>query len=681
MAKSLVALLVWTMLVSRAFATFTVEGPQSLPALKSYVENMSIRRNGSICNRDELDIIKAKIATGQEPWTTALAILKTSTLSQPTYTPTASALIDGSGNATKELADANAAYTQALLWYLTGETAYAQKSAEIIDAWSSTLQSHIGNSNWYLTAAWAGSLFSNAAELLRTTYPAWPQSSIQQCQAMFNRAFLPILHQRKAYGNRELSVCNALLGIGIFNGDRAAIYEALHHWISYVPCYIYLSSDGVKPIKADYWLTEPSAAQYQQMHADLFPTPNDPNDWVNAPAYPATNRGDDKTMMTIYTVEQQWYMAAPTSTFSNPVPAYVDGLCAETFRDMGHAEFAFAAMINVAEMAWHQGIDLYSAHAPRMAAMMEFHAALRLSQPAPAALSQSGVISSGNGLNPTYEIAYNHLHNTLGYELPNTETLIQTAVRAAKAVRIKPPSGIFASGIWPTSYYHISWETLTHANLPARRMLPQNGLVAYYSCEQSTTDLSASGNDGVAKAGFAFSSDATEGAYSGQFDGNGGRVVVPDSGSLRITGDLTLATWVKLNAVTTKPNLIAKSFNTGYRLRINETGALCLLLGKGTSSPSQIIGTASVPTGIWTHVAATVRFTNGTAFIQFYINGAPDGTAKTAALTAIQAGTDPLVLGARNDATSSTESLNGHLDQITIYNRALSSDEIWLLAQ
>jgi hypothetical protein len=58
-------------------------------------------------------------------------------------------------------------------------------------------------------------------------------------------------------------------------------------------------------------------------------------------------------------------------------PDLVDGLLQESARDPGHANFALAGMVDVAETARQQGIDLYSEIGPRVMAALEFQAGPR----------------------------------------------------------------------------------------------------------------------------------------------------------------------------------------------------------------------------------------------------------------------------------------------------------------
>lgn len=205
-----------------------------------------------------------------------------------------------------------------------------------------------------------------------------------------------------------------------------------------------------------------------------------------------------------------------------------------------------------------------------------------------------------------------------------------------------------------------------------------DGLVACYRFEQNTDDVSGRGNHGKARGGCGFSGDAIEGLSAAEFDGHGGRVVVPDDDSLRISGDLTLTAWINVRALsfTNTPNILAKGFNNGYRLRLNANGTLRLLLGNGSPNPTHFVGTQPLNLTEWTHVATVVRFDTTGVIVRFYVNGVADPAVRTSPLRAIETGSGPLVLGARQDKPSDSESLLGRLDQVTIHNRALSAGEI-----
>ncbi|MDT8718687.1 hypothetical protein IAI10_18685 [Clostridium sp. 19966] len=416
----------------------------------------NFKHTGLLNSVEELRSIKAKIAEGKEPWKTAFNKMKSSNFAKINYTPTpyeiVSSDINGSSDhgANAEINDAIDAYTQALMWIFTDDQRYANNSARILDSWSSTLKSHQGQ-NWYLQASWAGSIFPLSAELLRATYPKWTNNEISQFSAMLNTAFLPILNNRLAYGNREFSVCNALVAIGVFNNDRAAFYQGINHWLNYLPCYFYASSDGSAPPKAHYWLNEPSNEQYYHMDVGLFSNRN--SSWIYANNNPL-KLGEDTSMLIKSNIRRNWY---------NP-KKYANGICGETGRDLTHSEMAFASAINTAEIAWHQGIDLYSLDTKRLTSFMETNSSLRLGNTSTiSALYSNGL--TANGLVPTYEIAYNHYHNIKKISLPNTNKLITTTIRSMQNHLIPVQGNIFANRIWAQVYLNIDWETLTHADL------------------------------------------------------------------------------------------------------------------------------------------------------------------------------------------------------------------------
>jgi len=101
-------------------------------------------------SQESIDFVKARIEAGEQPWSAAWEELKASRNASMEWQPQPFADVErgpynnpniGSSEFSR---DANAAYTHALCWAISGEESHAKKSAEIIDAWSKTLKS-IGN--------------------------------------------------------------------------------------------------------------------------------------------------------------------------------------------------------------------------------------------------------------------------------------------------------------------------------------------------------------------------------------------------------------------------------------------------------------------------------------------------------------------------------------------------------
>lgn len=407
---------------------------------------------GLLTNLQEIATVRKHILAGDEPWHSSFLTLQHSQYANPNYTPHPFEVVSSGilgrnpKGSNEEWDDSVAAYTQTLLWLFTGEELYAQNAVRILAAWSSTLKAHEGQ-NWYLNAAWTGAVFPLSAELLRETYPKWTKQEIAQFSHMLDVAFLPVLHDRMAYGNREFAVINAIVAIGVFNNDPAAFCEGVTHWESYVPDYIYLSSDGPAPASADFWTKTPDHAALKALDARL---PPGSADWIDAPV---ENFGDDHGMLERHTVQQNWY---------EPGDRFVDGLCSETGRDLGHAEMAFANLSNAAEIAYHQGIDLFRPNAKRLAAFMELHAALRMGAQLPEGLYGGRPLNLPD-LGPVYEIAYGRLVRDYGMQLPNTKTLLEDVLRPVSTKFAPAPPGIKAVHIVGPAGLTSVWMTLTNA--------------------------------------------------------------------------------------------------------------------------------------------------------------------------------------------------------------------------
>ena len=152
------------------------------------------------------------------------------------------------------------------------------------------------------------------------------------------------------------------------------------------------------------------------------------------------------------------------------------------------------------------------------------------------------------------------------------------------------------------------------------------------------------------------------------FDGSHDLVKVADSDALDLVGDtLTLSGWVK-RSTATSGNLVKKAnASNGYRLWITATGALQfeVLIGGTTKS---VTSATTIPLNTWKHVAARYDGSELRVFI-----GGTIEAATTAATDSLVATTEALWLG-YYDGTS--HHLNGYLDDVSVYARALSDTEV-----
>ena len=179
---------------------------------------------GVLVSRVELDFFKQQVAAGAQPWKGALDQLKASSSGSLSFQPRPRAAVEcgpsgqPDNGCSDETRDSHAVYAHALLWAATGDVRYAQKCAEILDAWSAVLRSH-GMSNAPLQVGWTGGGFIRAAEILRATYPQWPKASIDRFTTMLNSAMLPLVQNGQSAGtngNWETAETEVLISIAVF---------------------------------------------------------------------------------------------------------------------------------------------------------------------------------------------------------------------------------------------------------------------------------------------------------------------------------------------------------------------------------------------------------------------------------------------------------------------------------
>ncbi|AWW29222.1 hypothetical protein DN752_03175 [Echinicola strongylocentroti] len=147
---------------------------------------------------------------------------------------------DGENSHTKipSMEDSNAAYQNALLWAITGDSTHAEKAVEIINAYSETLKGITGTNDNALIASLQGFTFVNAAEILRYTYPAWKRTDIERAESMFRDIFyrdlMDSFFNRPAYtnGNWGTAATKALMAFGIFLEDTEMFQQAVDFFYS-----------------------------------------------------------------------------------------------------------------------------------------------------------------------------------------------------------------------------------------------------------------------------------------------------------------------------------------------------------------------------------------------------------------------------------------------------------------
>ncbi|MEZ0217312.1 MAG: alginate lyase family protein [Rariglobus sp.] len=210
---------------------------QALPATHVFTHP------GILHSQADLDFVRARLAVKEEPWTSALAAMRTSEFTQLGYKPKIIPVIDPHANNVGYLMkDASAAYGHALLWCLTGERAHADKALEILDASGTKLvEIQIGRSDQgKVTAGFVGGKFASAAELMAHyrqpdgATAGWPKASADRFRQMLLTVFYPRIETFKPTfnGNWDACMIATMLSLAVFCDDQPKFNRAVAYYLN-----------------------------------------------------------------------------------------------------------------------------------------------------------------------------------------------------------------------------------------------------------------------------------------------------------------------------------------------------------------------------------------------------------------------------------------------------------------
>ena len=301
-----------------------------------------------------IDFVKSKIAAGEQPWALAWNGVRASRYADLDWRPLPRAHVERGPSNNPDIgssefsADARAAYRHALIWALTGDEAHAKKAAEILNAWSGTLQA-ISNHDARLLVGMEGYEYCNAAELLKHTWSGWPEAEQLQFEKMLRDVFYPVIKDfyPSANGNWDASMLQTMLAMGVYLDDQAMFERGVEY---------YLNGKGNGAVR-NYF--KPS------------------------------------------------------------------GQCQETGRDQAHTQMGLDFLACTCEIAWNQGVDLFSAYDNRLLKGFEYTAKYNLGFDVPYEPYRSfegryhykSISDESRGrLRPMYEKVLNHFENRKGIQ-------------------------------------------------------------------------------------------------------------------------------------------------------------------------------------------------------------------------------------------------------------------------
>ncbi|MFC1742303.1 LamG domain-containing protein, partial [Nanoarchaeota archaeon] len=171
------------------------------------------------------------------------------------------------------------------------------------------------------------------------------------------------------------------------------------------------------------------------------------------------------------------------------------------------------------------------------------------------------------------------------------------------------------------------------------------------------------------------------GAYD--FDGVDDYVEISNHPSLRGMSELTVAVWVYAQSKTNNDRIVEKTDNDvvnnnqTYRLRLDASGDQKVELKLWNASVASVIVTSNdaLPLNTWVHVAATYDGAN----VKIYINGTLQSDVES--LTGTVRDSDEAIntVAIGGSVGSSNRGLDGIIDEVLIFNRSLSAEQIQAL--
>lgn len=205
---------------------------------------------------------------------------------------------------------------------------------------------------------------------------------------------------------------------------------------------------------------------------------------------------------------------------------------------------------------------------------------------------------------------------------------------------------------------------------------PPSGLISWWPGDGDAQDA-ANGNHGTLQNGATFGTGLVNQAFS--LDGTNDYVLVPHDPSLNPTSAMTIEAWINANTTASARDILSKwgpggdnqyifkihNMSDNQRIELSESGS--------GHDLADVSGTTSVSTGTWVHLAAT--FDSTTETVQLYYNGSPDGSLGVGSGRSIHSDTSDLIIGAVS-VPSIKENFSGRIDELAVYNRALTGSEI-----
>ncbi len=212
---------------------------------------------------------------------------------------------------------------------------------------------------------------------------------------------------------------------------------------------------------------------------------------------------------------------------------------------------------------------------------------------------------------------------------------------------------------------------------------PPSGLIGWWPGDGNADDITGT-NDGTLVGNATFTAGVVGQAFS--LPGSSvmeSHVLVPDAPDLQLTGPLSLDAWLSFSGVdpqtpgVSNGPIVAKwgdgIFGTaGYGLFVFANGTLDFAVSPDGSGIASVLSPTPLPTGTFVHVAGVYTGSQ----LELYVNGALVATAPFSGAIHGNNGVPLAIGGYITPYTHVNDSLVGIIDEVEVFNRALSGTEI-----
>lgn len=339
-------------------------------ALLTYFCNADAERKfvhpGCSYTQGQLDRMKAMVEAKVEPYYTTYLNLKNSEHAalDRKVTDRGTQIKEGSFNGTVGI-DGRCAHDLALLWKITGDTRYADKAVEYLNA-----------NSYYTNTSSRGTgpldngkvnLLIEAAELMRD-YEGWKADDQQRFKDMLTYPYYSTTEDvYSKFASSDDSKNGITFYWNIYNGDASRYgNQGMFGMLAMLAMGVYLDNEVIYDRALRY--------------ISGLPHREDDLPYVSGPALTSKNPTDKGEYQNTYSlegrkneIEDYGYDELLEYYF------YPNGQCQESSRDQGHVLCGLHKFIEFAEIAWNQGDQFYSLLDNRLLKGIEFNYRYNLS--------------------------------------------------------------------------------------------------------------------------------------------------------------------------------------------------------------------------------------------------------------------------------------------------------------